>query len=179
MTKYQLVQQSTVHLHRQELHNSTWQRDQVIAEVNKIYSQRERENISGVDYLIRDIADWRHDWQCDTVSRDSRDTPWQCDTVWCELRCEGPLIGERESDQWRLHSGLTYVISLNTSCQYDHSAGLTSIRNHSIYRPPLRHWLQSTLIIIFTCFYRNKIGHELTLGLRELWAHWAHSIMNA
>ena len=25
MTKYQLVQQSTVHLHRQELHNSTWQ----------------------------------------------------------------------------------------------------------------------------------------------------------
>ena len=140
-------------------------RDHMIPEVNKIYS--ERTSLNSLDYLIRDIADWRHEWQCDIVTWIS----WQSVTVWhClvwTVMWRSPDWRERVSDQWRLHSGLTYVIRLNTSCQYHHIAGLTSIRNHSIYRHPLRHWLQSTLIIIFTCFYRNKIGHEITFGLKN------------
>ena len=39
MTKYQLVQQSTVHLHTDKNCSIALDRDQMIAEVNKIYSE--------------------------------------------------------------------------------------------------------------------------------------------
>ena len=55
MTKYQLVQQSTVHLHTDKNCTIALDRDQMIAEVNKIYSEMGH----SLDYLIRGIADLR------------------------------------------------------------------------------------------------------------------------